>query len=781
LHRAKPSFQSFDDKKPARRWLGHVLNGRLDEHFERLCALSRQGAGVYVTINRTDLKGRKTENVVETRAVFVDLDGAPIANWKRLSLRPHIGVMSSPRRAHLYYRVTGIGLDESPEIQKRLAALMEGDPAICDLPRVMRLPGFPHQKGDPFMVEAEYTSGLPGAYTRGEFLKALDEAEEKRGAKEAVNNIVRAKAAEETGTSLPGLGKVPAYLKPLWPPGRKLMVDAGIVDAPPPYTPEWVEFVQGALAVIPADCTYEEWRNIGMALHWLGWGERGRDLFYAWSRTAKNSYSEAQWDAIWDGFGSYDGTPRTIASLIHEARERGYQAPSPAQPVANGHDASQDTPEARARASFEKQSAAKDTSKEGGVKLEDFYAYLPLHTYIYMPTREPWPAASVNSLIEPMPVIGANGKRVREEGGKPRMISASKWLDIHRGVEQMTWAPGEPEIIEGRLVNDGGWIDKEGSKVLNTYRAPLVARGDPRKATRWREHVERLYGDDAPHIIRFLAHRVQRPHEKINHALLLGGAQGIGKDTILEPVKIAIGSDNFQEVSPQRLLGRFNSFAKAVVLRISEARDLGEVNRYAFYEHMKTYTAAPPNVLRVEEKHLREQAVFNVVGVIITTNHKAGGIYLPSDDRRHFVAWSNLKVEDLPKGYFNEMWRWYAEGGIDHVVAYLQDLDLSAFDPKAPPPKTEAWHTIVNSSSPAEDADLADALDKLDNPIVTTLKEIIAAASGEFAMFLSEKKNRPASCIVSRAAVMPRSATRERRTGYGRSTALDKPSMRNRG
>ena len=123
---------------------------------------------------------------------------------------------------------------------------------------------------------------------------------------------------------------------------------------------------------------------------------------------------------------------------------------------------------------------------------------------------------------------------------------------------------------------------------------------------------------------------------------MLGGNQGIGKDTLLEPVKQAVGPWNFFEVSPQQLLGRFNGFLKSVILRVNEARDLGDVNRFQFYDHMKAYTAAPPDVLRVDEKNLREHSVLNCVGVIITTNHKADGIYLPADDRRHYVAWSEL-------------------------------------------------------------------------------------------------------------------------------------------
>ncbi|PNE10160.1 MAG: hypothetical protein CR217_15900 [Beijerinckiaceae bacterium] len=103
------------------------------------------------------------------------------------------------------------------------------------------------------------------------------------------------------------------------------------------------------------------------------------------------------------------------------------------------------------------------------------------------------------------------------------------------------------------------------------------------------------------------------------------------------------------------MLGRFNGFLKSVILRVNEARDLGDVNRFQFYDHMKSYTAAPPDVLRVDEKFLREHYVFNCCGVIITSNHKADGIYLSADDRRHFVAWSDLVKEDFAEGYWNNL------------------------------------------------------------------------------------------------------------------------------
>jgi hypothetical protein len=353
-----------------------------------------------------------------------------------------------------------------------------------------------------------------------------------------------------------------------------------------------------------------------------------------------------------------------------------------------------------------------------------------------------WPAASVNARILPVPVVDANGKPVLDEDGKPKRISASAWLDRHRPVEQMTWAPGEHMLVRNRLISEGGWIERDGVTCFNLYRPPTLEPGNAAEAGPWLEHVERVFPDAAAHIVKCLAHRVQSPDEKINHALVLGRLQGIGKDTLLEPVKHAVGPWNFAEVSPQHMIGRFNGFVKSVILRVNEARDLGDINRFQFYDHLKAYTAAPPDVLRVDEKHLREYSVLNCCCVIITTNHKANGIFLPADDRRHYVAWSNLNKSDFADSYWRNLWGFYTDGGIRHVAAYLASLDLSAFDAKAPPPKTSAFWDIVDASRAPEDAELADVLDRLGNPPATTLARIMNEATGDFETWVRDRKNR---------------------------------------
>ena len=323
--------------------------------------------------------------------------------------------------------------------------------------------------------------------------------------------------------------------------------------------------------------------------------------------------------------------------------------------------------------------AADSDGSDRGVSVDDFHAYMPQHLYVFAPSREPWPAVSVNARLPPVPLLDDAGNPVLDGNGQPKTIKPSLWLDQHRAVEQMTWAPGQPMLVPDRLISEGGWIERPDCTVFNLYRPPLITWGDATKADTWLEHVRRVYPDDAGHIIRWLAHRVQRPDEKINHALVLGGLQGIGKDTLLEPVKSAIGPWNFIEAFPTHLLGRFNGFVKSVILRLSEARDLGEIDRYSFYERLKVYTAAPPDVLRVDEKNLREYSALNVCGVVVTTNYKTNGIYLPADDRRHYVAWSDLTKEEFTRQYFTDLYRWYAQGGNEHVAAYLATLDLTGY------------------------------------------------------------------------------------------------------
>jgi hypothetical protein len=121
-------------------------------------------------------------------------------------------------------------------------------------------------------------------------------------------------------------------------------------------------------------------------------------------------------------------------------------------------------------------------------------------------------------------------------------------------------------------------------------------------------------------------------------------------------------------------------------------------------------------------------------------------VYLPPNDRRHFVQWCDLTEKDFTEQYWKDLWGFYEQGGYGHVAAYLNQVELSKWNAKAPPLKTEAFWAIVNAQRPPEDSRMTDILEKLDNPAAVLLRQIIYTAGadgfGEFGEWLQEHKNR---------------------------------------
>lgn len=149
----KFTFQTFDDNSARKdRAQAKILHGTLNQHADFLVRLQQLGAGVFAMINEGDGLGRAAVNVVRVRGHFVDLDNAPLAPVTASDAPPHIVVESSPDKWHAYWHVDGCPLDAFKSRQQMLAARFGGDPSVCDLPRVLRVPGFWHQKGAPFQT-----------------------------------------------------------------------------------------------------------------------------------------------------------------------------------------------------------------------------------------------------------------------------------------------------------------------------------------------------------------------------------------------------------------------------------------------------------------------------------------------------------------------------------------------------------------------------------------------------------------------------------------------------
>jgi len=242
----KFEFRTFDDDKDREDDnLTRTFYGTLAQHAAELQRFNHKGAGVFVTINETDGISRKAENIVRVRAVFVDLDGAPLAPVMAAKLKPHIVNETSPGRWHCYWLIHDMPLEDFTPVQRALIDRFKSCPNVHDLPRIMRLPGFFHQKQQPFRSRIVSThEGSP--YPAANFQRAKDEPRQPR---------------EES-------------------------------DTPPD-----IDKTKAALKIVPAE-EYRIWWRVSGLLH-NEFGEEGFPLFDDWSKSCPAKYNEHKVKRKW--------------------------------------------------------------------------------------------------------------------------------------------------------------------------------------------------------------------------------------------------------------------------------------------------------------------------------------------------------------------------------------------------------------------------------------------------------------------------------------------------
>ena len=134
-------------ERPALRF---NYRGRFSVLLPALRKKNAAGWAVFYSANRTDGEGRSLKNMIAARMLALDLDGAPLpSKWK---IPPHAIVETSSKRFQCVW-----ALNETKDfaghrdVMLRLAMRYGGDKSITDITRVLRMPGFLHQKRKPFL------------------------------------------------------------------------------------------------------------------------------------------------------------------------------------------------------------------------------------------------------------------------------------------------------------------------------------------------------------------------------------------------------------------------------------------------------------------------------------------------------------------------------------------------------------------------------------------------------------------------------------------------------
>src|SRR5262249_47640732 len=124
-----------------------------------------------------------------------------------------------------------------------------------------------------------------------------------------------------------------------------------------------------------------------------------------------------------------------------------------------------------------------------------------------------------------------------------RLTPEEVMIDKHTAVGRLDYRPAPRDEVQQRFT------DTDGVKHLNSYRPSLLVPkyGD---VALWLDHIRYIFNgrdEEMNHFLDVLAFKAQHPGAKIRHALCIGGVPGLGKDTMLRPLKAIFGPHNFVE------------------------------------------------------------------------------------------------------------------------------------------------------------------------------------------------------------------------------------------
>lgn len=242
----------------------------------------------------------------------------------------------------------------------------------------------------------------------------------------------------------------------------------------------------------------------------------------------------------------------------------------------------------------------------------------------------------------------------------------------------------------------------------------LPAMKDPDSLARdvaiWRKYLGGLGGEENVEFLeKYLAHLVQRPWEKTNVAIVLGGrTQGTGKSLYGAIAGALVGEQYRHSGTFDDFFGDYkgSNIDSKLIIQIEESEGLGK----AQMAKLKDFITNPR--VNISIKYIPDYTNDNLGRVIITSN-ALDPVKVDETDRRTFIVRTKLTQEEVVGGWREwcgrEVWeRFCLDKSQDgdwprrQLMYHLMNcVDLSAWDATAAPPVTEDMEDMIEATRDA--------------------------------------------------------------------------------
>jgi len=243
------------------------------------------------------------------------------------------------------------------------------------------------------------------------------------------------------------------------------------------------------------------------------------------------------------------------------------------------------------------------------------------------------------------------------------------------------------------------YTDPMGERCLNAWRDVQFPARPEEKYFKVAEIVkswlEFIYPGRSEWILDYWAHAYQKLTDKPSVAMVWGGGQGIGKDTLLTIANYTfLAQAKAQIILTSQLQSQFNEFLFSPIVIVNELETKrSEPGFNKLKRDYKSYVGGLPSMLPVNPKGLPLQHVANIHRFYTTMNNEEE-FPRDHDDRRFMILRSHVdrfqvaeKREEwfadcpMESGERFDILKWLAQGYGDAFTCWLMDRDISEFDP----------------------------------------------------------------------------------------------------
>ncbi len=634
----------------------HTMRGTINEMFQTLQGYNQNGWGIFVCINAMDGVGRELSNLQYIRTHVVDMDN-PLSSadsYQRAintNPKPHFAVETSPGKYHVYWLVEPYTGNEFYNVQQRkLAQIYDGDKSVIDPTRVLRVPGFYHLKGEPFLSHCWGLNNAPRWHVQA------------------------------IADSLAGVNITTHF-------GTRSQLGDTEMQAP---SFEWLCFALNLMN--PNELDRQEWLSISAAFKQAGWNLTDQNtLLSAWetwcAKYSQNDQAEnlKLWNSIREtevGWAAFER--RTAVRAYINFKTNPAQLPNQSDVVKKEPDNDTDA---------ERENLPELLSEyECAIWFKDCY-FIARTGEIFSPAGRYMNSTQFNGLYGGKHFIITKSGKATDEAWKAALRSTVYTIPK---VDHVRFLPDEPpfSIIKDRM----------GRKGLNTY-IPVKYDAKPGDVSKWIDHVSRILPNEGDRNIFFsyLAHQIKYPGHKIPWAFMLQSAEGIGKTVFYELMKHALGNMYVYTPKAQELVSsgsKFNAWMRGKLcivvneIKVDERRELIEILK-------PMITDAE---VEVQGKGQDQEMEDNPANWLLFSNYK-DAVPISINGRRYCITYSALQsLKDILDAgmddqYFNDLWHWLREeGGFQAITHWLLNYNIKKGGLPVRAPHTSSYGEAIRIS-----------------------------------------------------------------------------------